>query len=84
MTDAEPHPQTGQPVGLPVDARPAPRPGPVMLKGRYGHLEKLVPEHAADLWKVLAGQDQVWTYISTDGPFVNFGAFAALGVCRVY
>jgi RimJ/RimL family protein N-acetyltransferase len=77
MTDAEPHPQTGQPVGLPVDARPAPRPGPVMLKGRYGHLEKLVPEHAADLWKVLAGQDQVWTYISTDGPFVNFGAFAA-------
>ena len=39
---SEPHPQTGQPIGLPVaDPTPAPRPGPVTLKGRYGHLEKL-------------------------------------------
>ena len=42
MTASEPHPQTGQPVGLPVDdPTPAPRPGPVTLKGRYGRLEKL-------------------------------------------
>ena len=46
--DFEPHPQTGQPIGLKVDPSPAPRPGPVMLKGRYGRLEKLKPEHAAD------------------------------------
>jgi RimJ/RimL family protein N-acetyltransferase len=77
MTKSEPHPQTGQPVGLPVDTTPAQRPGPVTLKGRYGHLEKLTPEHAADLWTVFAGQDQVWTYISTDGPFVNFQKFSA-------
>ena len=32
----EAHPRTGQPVGLPVDTTPAPRPGPVTLKGRYG------------------------------------------------
>jgi len=78
MTASEPHPRTGQPIGLPVeDTSPAPRPGPVTLKGRYGHLEKLRPDHAADLWRVLAGQDQVWTYISADGPFANFEAFSA-------
>jgi RimJ/RimL family protein N-acetyltransferase len=77
IADSEPHPQTGQPIGLPVDATPAERPGPVTLEGRYGHIEKLKPEHAADLWKVFAGHDPVWTYISTDGPFVNSETFAA-------
>ncbi len=78
MTDSEPHPQTGQPVGLPVaDPTPAPRPGPVTLKGRYGRIEKLTAEHATDLWKVFAGQDQVWTYIATSGPFANFTDFSA-------
>jgi RimJ/RimL family protein N-acetyltransferase len=77
MTASEPHPQTGQPVGLPVDdPAPAPRPGPVTLKGRYGRLEKLRADHASDLWKVFAGQDQVWTYIATSGPFASFDEFA--------
>ena len=76
MTGSEPHPQTGQPVGLPVDdPTPAPRPGPVTLKGRYGRLEKLKPEHAADLWAAFAGHDHVWTYISTDGPFATAAEF---------
>jgi RimJ/RimL family protein N-acetyltransferase len=76
MTDSsEPHPQTGQPIGLPVDTTPAPRPGPVVLKGRYGRLEKLKAEHAADLWKAFGGHDQVWTYISTDGPFATEAEF---------
>jgi len=78
MTASEPHPKTGQPIGLLVaDPTPAPRPGPVTLKGRYGHLEKLTPDHAPDLWKVFAGQDQLWTYISTNGPFANFADFSA-------
>jgi RimJ/RimL family protein N-acetyltransferase len=77
VTAAEPHPQTGQPVGLPVDPTPAPRPGPVTLKGRYGRVEKLTPGHAAGLWQVFAGQDQVWTYIATVGPFASFDEFAA-------
>ncbi len=78
MTPSEPHPQTGQPIGLRVEnPAPAPRPGPVTLKGRYGHLEKLASEHAAELWSVFAGQDRLWTYISADGPFANFEAFAA-------
>ena len=77
MTDSEPHPRTGQPVGLPVTSTAAaPRPGPVTLEGRYGRLEKLRPDHAADLWKVFAGHDQLWTYIGTDGPFANFEEFS--------
>jgi RimJ/RimL family protein N-acetyltransferase len=76
MTASEPHPRTGQPIGLPVDATPAPRPGPVTLKGRYGRLEKLRAEHAGDLWKVFAGHDRAWTYISTDGPFATETEFA--------
>jgi len=77
VTAAEPHPTTGQPVGLPLtDPAPGPRPGPVTLKGRYGRLEKLRPDHAADLWTAFAGHDRVWTYISTDGPFATFEEFA--------
>ena len=76
MTASEPHPRTGQPVGLPVDdPTPAPRPGPVTLKGRYGRLEKLNADHAADLWSVFAGHDQVWTYIGADGPFATAAEF---------
>jgi RimJ/RimL family protein N-acetyltransferase len=78
MTASESHPRTGQPIGLPVaDPTPAPRPGPVTLKGRYGHLEKLRGEHGADLWQVFAGHEAAWTYISTDGPFANADDFAA-------
>jgi RimJ/RimL family protein N-acetyltransferase len=83
MTSSEPHPQTGQPIGLPLtNTAPAPRPGPVTLKGRYGRIEKLTPDHAADLWKVFAGHDRIWTYISTDGPFANFADFSAFIAMR--
>jgi RimJ/RimL family protein N-acetyltransferase len=78
MTAFEPHPITGQPIGLPVKkTEAAPRPGPVTLKGRYGRLEKLRPEHWSDLWAVFAGHDHVWTYISTDGPFPDRSEFAS-------
>jgi RimJ/RimL family protein N-acetyltransferase len=78
MTASEPHPRTGQPVGLPVaKTTPARRPGPVTLKGRYGRLEKLKLEHAVELWPAFAGHDRVWTYISTDGPFASEAEFAA-------
>jgi RimJ/RimL family protein N-acetyltransferase len=77
MTASEPHPQTGQPIGLPVaDPKPAPLPGPVTLKGRYGRLEKLGIEHAADIWAAFSGHDRVWTYIAKDGPFVTFEEFS--------
>lgn len=76
MTSAsEPHPVTGQPVGLPVDATPAQRPGPVTLDGRHGRVEKLAPRHAAELWQAYAGHDHIWTYLSTYGPFADESAF---------
>ena len=76
-TPSEPHPKTGQPIGLPVDATPAPRPGPVTIEGRHGRIEKLEPRHTADLWAAFAGHDHVWTYISTDGPFADEPTFTA-------
>src|SRR5487761_2577643 len=49
MTHSQQHPQTGRPVGAPVDGKPAARPGPVTLAGRYGRVEKLKPGDAAAL-----------------------------------
>ena len=74
--ESEPHPLTGQPVGLPVDDTPAHPPGPVTLVGRHGGVEKLAPAHREDLWKVLAGHDEIWTYMSTYGPFADGDEFA--------
>jgi RimJ/RimL family protein N-acetyltransferase len=83
MSVAEAEPKTGQPVGPPVDARPAQRPGPVTLQGRYGRVERLAADHAAHLWAVYAGHDAIWTYMSTYGPFSDAAAFAQWVASRV-
>ncbi len=72
----EPHPITGQPVGLPVDETPARLPAPVRLEGRYGRVERLSPQHAAALWECVRGHDQIWTYMSAYGPFADLAAFS--------
>lgn len=72
---SEPLPGTGQPVGLPVDATPALRPGPVTLEGRFGRVERLAPRHAASIWDNAKGQDAIWTYMAY-GPFPDAAAFA--------
>ncbi len=77
MLESEPHPETGQPVGLKTDTTPALRPGPVTLQGRYGHVEKLKAEHAADLWPLVKDDDTTWIYMSAYGPFANGGEFSA-------
>jgi RimJ/RimL family protein N-acetyltransferase len=83
ITPSEPHPQTGQPIGLPVDkTSPAPRPGPVTIKGRCGRIEKLRPEHADDLWQAFAGHNHIWTYIARDGPFTSAAEFASFIAMR--
>ena len=64
------------PVGPPVDATPARRPGPVVLEGRYGRLEKLAAHHAAALWRAVRGHDHIWTYMSGYGPFADDKTFA--------
>lgn len=78
MTASEPHPRTGQPVGLPVDGAPAKLPGPVTLKGRFGTVARLVAgRDAAALWQALRAHAEVWTYISSAGPFGDERAFSA-------
>jgi len=79
---SEPHPVTGQPVGLPVDATPAQRPSPVMLEGRHGHIERLAQRHDAALWKAVQGHDHIWTYMSY-GPLADLAAFSAWLAGRV-
>jgi RimJ/RimL family protein N-acetyltransferase len=65
------------PVGLPVDATPAPRPYAISLCGRFGAVERLVASRHADaLWAELKGHDWVWTYMAY-GPFADKPAFAA-------
>jgi len=81
--EAQPHPVAGQPIGPPVDARPAPRPGPVTLEGRYGRVERLAPHHAAALWQAVKSDDQTWTYMSTYGPFADAAAFSEWVAGRV-
>jgi RimJ/RimL family protein N-acetyltransferase len=81
--ESEPHPLTGQPVGLPVDEAPAQLPGPVTLVGRHGGVEKLAPSHREDLWNVLAGHDEVWTYMSTYGPFADAEEFSGWFASRL-
>jgi RimJ/RimL family protein N-acetyltransferase len=82
MTSSQPHPQTGQPVGLPVDTTPAQRPGPVTLQGRFGHIEKLDAGHAAALWQAVKDDKKLWTYMAY-GPFGDAAAFAAWVAERV-
>lgn len=77
------HPQTGQPIGAPVDDRPAPRPGAVTLQGRHGRVEKLAPGHAPSLWEAVRGHDAIWTYMSQYGPFADADEFSAWVAQRV-
>lgn len=52
-----------------LDWQPVPTPAPVTLRGRTVTMEPLsAARHAADLWRALAGQDQIWTWMF-DGPY---------------
>ena len=79
---SEPHPVTGQPVGVPVDATPAQRPSPVTLEGRHGRIERLAQHHDAALWNAVKGHDHIWTYMSY-GPLADLAAFSAWLAGRV-
>jgi RimJ/RimL family protein N-acetyltransferase len=70
-------PVTGQPVGEPVDTKPAERPGPVVLEGRFGRVEKLdAKRHTDDLWNAVRDDVTLWTYLGY-GPFADAAEFAA-------
>ncbi|MGH6990425.1 MAG: GNAT family N-acetyltransferase [Stellaceae bacterium] len=67
---------TDQPVGEPVDATPAQRPGPVRLAGHFGAVEKLDPSrHGESLWRAIEGHPALWTYLF-HGPFADAAAFS--------
>ena len=76
MTSSQRHPQTGQPIGMPVDTTPAKLPSPVTLQGRYGRVEKLNAGHAGSLWNAVKGHDALWTYMPSYGPFSDGVAFS--------
>jgi RimJ/RimL family protein N-acetyltransferase len=75
--------QSDQPVGPPVDTTPSLRPGPVTLSGRYGRVERLDQRHAAALWDAVKGRDELWTYMTTSGPFSDFATFSAWFTSRI-
>ena len=83
MEQSEPHPQTGLPIGLTVDATAAARPGPVTLDGNFGRVERLAQQHDATLWEAVKGHDQIWTYMSSYGPCADFQAFSAWIASRI-
>jgi RimJ/RimL family protein N-acetyltransferase len=66
---------TELPVGPIVDTTPALRPGPVVLEGRFGRLEKLAAHDGPSLWRAVRGHDHIWTYMSSYGPFTDEHAF---------
>jgi RimJ/RimL family protein N-acetyltransferase len=77
------HPATGQPIGFPVDARPAKLPRPATLTGRYGTVERLDPaRHGAALSEAVRGHDMIWTYMAY-GPFADDAAFSDWLASRV-
>jgi RimJ/RimL family protein N-acetyltransferase len=75
MSVSEPDPYSGLPIGLPVDTTPAQKPGPVVLEGRYGRIEKLdAARDGAALWDAVKGNNALWPYMAY-GPFADERAF---------
>ena len=63
-------------LGPLTDATPSPRPGPVVLEGHYGRVERLDPSrHGAALWAAMRDQQELWTHIPY-GPFNDEASFA--------
>ena len=65
-------------LGPVIDARPAPKPQRVTLKGRYVTVGPLAREHAASLYALAGGvaQASLFAYLF-NGPFADEAAFAA-------
>lgn len=59
-----------------MDTTPAAWPGPAVLEGRFGRVEKLMAHHAADLWEAVKDHDELWTYMPSYGPFADVAAFS--------
>jgi len=74
-----PDPLSGLPIGIEVDAHPAPRPERIVIEGHFVRLEPLdVAKHTDDLYAASHGDDQhvIWQYLF-ETPFENHAAFKA-------
>lgn len=61
----------------PANFKGAARPGPVVLEGRHGRLEKLDPaRHGAALWEAVKDGPSMWDYLPY-GPFDGEAQFQA-------
>jgi RimJ/RimL family protein N-acetyltransferase len=70
--------QSDQPVGSPVDAKPAHRPQRTTLSGRFVRVVPLEAErHLDELFACMGGREHAshWTYMF-DGPFADRNAFS--------
>ncbi|KAK4936849.1 hypothetical protein LTR10_022371 [Elasticomyces elasticus] len=65
-----------QKIGPPVSTAPAPRPVPGTLTGMTVTLKPLAPEHAADLYAAVEGEDKrhIYTYLG-DEPYTSLEGF---------
>jgi RimJ/RimL family protein N-acetyltransferase len=71
------------PAGVAVDPTPAPMPGDVTLKGRYGFVERLsVARHGDALWATMGGQDHIWAYIPAGKAFDEAGLKGYVAACE--
>jgi len=71
------------PAGVAVDPTPAPMPGNVTLKGRWGSVERLdAAKHGDALWAAMGGQDQIWTYIPAGAAFDEAGLKGYIAACQ--
>jgi RimJ/RimL family protein N-acetyltransferase len=77
MDARAPEADAAQRLGPLVDAPPSPRPGPIVLEGRYGRVERLdAARHGAALWAAMRDQEALWTHIPY-GPFDDEAPFQA-------
>jgi RimJ/RimL family protein N-acetyltransferase len=74
---------TELPIGPVVDTTPAQRPGPVVLEGRFGRVERLQQSHCKAMWGAVKGHDHIWTYMSSYGPFPDAAAFETWVASRI-
>jgi RimJ/RimL family protein N-acetyltransferase len=65
----------GSPIGEALDWHPVPAPRKRVLEGAYVRLEPVdVERHAADLFALSQGHDEIWTYLGY-GPFADVASF---------
>ena len=71
------------PAGVKVDPTPAPMPGNVTLKGRYGAVERLdAARHGDALWAAMGGHDQIWAFIPAGTAFDEAGLKRYIAACE--